>query len=651
MNTKIKNMIIIARVAGALLSSALFVACVDDIKFGNSFLEKAPGVDVNVDTIFVKGENAKAFLWSLYGSLNNPFTEAARIGSDPTEVLSDICHTYNTWGKPYYTYYEGTITEAVQEPYGYDKFPFLSGGDGNNRNGIWANVRHAWIFIDNIDRVPDLSAAEKSQLKGEALVIMACRYIDAFKNFGGLPCVDRAYLPDETPQGRATVEETVKFIDGLLTRAIAEEGLKWNVEDQETWAGRITKGAAYAMRAELWLFAASPLFNSAQPYRAYEAKEKYQNPLHSWLGSYKPEYWTKVVEVCEAFFNENKNNGDYYALIQPAGDTEADYRKAFRDAYWKRGNREKIIEVHSAFSASEWSGIADPRGSFWWGNCSPTAELMEMFPMADGRNFPYANIYGSNNPANVDIFEGRDPRMYETLVVPTPKPLTQWWGMYKNVQLWEGGDWMSNSNISANRNSLYASGMGPYKWVGDNMSSPPTGYPLNYAYLRMADMHLIYAEALAETGNKDKALEEINKVRARVGLGELEKMNPSLNLNDKDVLIAEIMRERACEFAYEDTRLYDIIRRKMTERFSTPLNEIVVWRKKDGAKWEKGESKNLDFAKLDENEPWPDFIYEKRQIKSGARSWWRNWDNKWLLSPLPRSEIFKEYGLTQNPGW
>ena len=30
------------------------VACVDEIKFGNAFLEKAPGEDVNEDVIFSK---------------------------------------------------------------------------------------------------------------------------------------------------------------------------------------------------------------------------------------------------------------------------------------------------------------------------------------------------------------------------------------------------------------------------------------------------------------------------------------------------------------------------------------------------------------------------------------------------------------------
>jgi hypothetical protein len=37
------------------------------LKFGDSFLEKAPGVDVTLDSVFAKAENARYFLWDTYG--------------------------------------------------------------------------------------------------------------------------------------------------------------------------------------------------------------------------------------------------------------------------------------------------------------------------------------------------------------------------------------------------------------------------------------------------------------------------------------------------------------------------------------------------------------------------------------------------------
>ena len=67
-----------------------------------------------------------------------------------------------------------------------------------------------------------------------------------------------------------------------------------------------------------------------------------------------------------------------------------------------------------------------------------------------------------------------------------------------------------------------------FKYLRDNGYA--AYYPTNFAYLRMADIHLCYAEALAQTGNLQKACDEMNKVRARVGLGKVEIMNPELNL-------------------------------------------------------------------------------------------------------------------------
>ena len=56
----------IATLAGVALFSS---SCVDQVKFGDSFLEKAPGVAVTQDTIFGKATYARAFLWNTYSKL------------------------------------------------------------------------------------------------------------------------------------------------------------------------------------------------------------------------------------------------------------------------------------------------------------------------------------------------------------------------------------------------------------------------------------------------------------------------------------------------------------------------------------------------------------------------------------------------------
>ena len=173
---------------------------------------------------------------------------------------------------------------------------------------------------------------------------------------------------------------------------------------------------------------------------------------------------------------------------------------------------------------------------------------------------------------------------------------------------------------------------------------------IGISYIRLAEMYLIYAEALAETGNLSGALDQLHVVRSRVGLGRLEVMNPELNLtSDKEALINEILRERNCEIGAEcGDRLYDMVRRKRQDLFTKTLHEIRVYRlDENGNRMEGGD------LRWDPSTPWPEFEYEKKPIEVGARAWWREgyWTNKWYLDPVSRIEIQKGYGLTQNPGW
>jgi hypothetical protein len=651
---------IFGAVLGLSLSSVA-VSCVDDIRFGDAFLEKAPGVDVDINTIFSKKENTEYFLWNLYGQIYNPWAQRNRANQCPVEANTDLFQDYSSWGGSAMSYYNGSL----QPGDGYTAFPFTDtyGGDGL-RPGIWGAVRHAWILIENLDNVPDMTEDEKSHIRAEAYLIMATRYFDCFRYYGGLPLIDHSITADEaaSPEfdgGRKTVAETVEFIDGLLQKAIAEPGFPWrheNPDDTKTGAGRLSKSAAYAMRAKLYTFAASPLFNSAEPF--YPGADE-----TVWLGGEKPEYWQKALAACEEFFSLNQSNGGFYALVQPAGTTVTDYVEAFRQGYWDRGNSEKIIEVHSSYSTNPWGWAenADLMDCQYHGMTNPTVEYMEMFGMADGTNYLYKDVLSTtekpnNNPDNIDIFKDRDPRLYGTLVVTLENyPYEN--GAVKSSsgirpQFWQGGSFngtdMGNYvSGSPQENANVLSGMKLWKFILD--FDQVGGKPINYPYLRMADMHLMYAEALAETGKLQQACNEINKVRARVGLGRIETMNPGLNLtSNKDNLIAEIIRERACEFGQEADRMHDMSRRKLRSDYTKTLHEIVVWRKTaDGQKDERADTK------LTDGEAWPKFIYEKRAITKNARSWWRpgGWDDKWFLCPISRDEVNKGYGLTQNPGW
>ena len=651
------------------MTTSIITACVDDINVGNAFLEKAPGVEVNIDTVFSKAEYTRNFLWSAYGQLYCTYTSGNMMNGAPIDVLSDSYHCYVGWGGPIQSYYPGGLTENAQDTedgnfQGKFSYSTKSGldSDAGGRVSIYETVRKCWQIIENIDRVPDMSSDEKSRLRGEAYTIMASRYYDAFRNFGGLCLVKKAFPVGEGfRDGRSTAWQTVEFIDSLIQCAINEPGYIWNVPNADIgqWSGRLTRASARALRAKVWMFAASPLFNSNAPYLTYDKKPTgFETEEHVWFGHEDPTLWSRCLQYCEDFFQDNAQNGNYYELVQPVTADEAGYRTAYRRGYRYRNDathHEKLFDAHPTLTLSDggwgwgWRGFA--LDCLRQGGAVPTNELMECFGMQDGRNFPYSDIYGEGkNPDGIDIYADRDPRLYETMVVPRhnlPAGFDYAGATYNDS--WVGGFLEKNSNVT-NKDDV-ASGYCKFKWLldyygGSRYDDEYIGVP----YIRLAEMYLIRAEARAETGNLQGALDDLHVVRSRVGLGRLETMNPELNLtSNKENLINEILRERNCEIGAEcGDRLYDMVRRKRVDLFTKPLHEIRIYRlDANGNRLTDGDQQ------WDPSTPWPKFEYEKPEIVVGHRRWWDPgyWTNKWFLDPVSRIEIQKGYGLTQNPGW
>lgn len=646
-------------------------SCVDRLAIGDAFLEKSPGVDVNIDTIFNNAEYTRNFLWSAYGQLYCTYTNGNMMNGAPIDVLSDSYHCYCSWGGPIQSYYPGSLTEGAQDTENSNyqgKFSYSTrsvGSDAGGRVSIYETVRKCWQIIENVDRVPDMNDMEKSRIRGEAYTIMASRYFDAFRNFGGLCLAKKAFEVGENfTEGRATAKQTVEFIDSLIVCAIEEPGFIWNIPNNDIgqWSGRLTRASARALRAKVWMFAASPLFNSPQPYMQYDPLKttEFTNIEHVWFGGEDPSLWEKCLQCCDDFFTDNASNGNYYALVQPATQDEAGYRTAFRRAYRYRNDEthhEKIFDVHPTTTLSGggwgwgWAGFA--LDCLRQGGAVPTNELQECFGMSDGRVFPYSDIYGAgHNPAGTDMFADRDPRLYETVLVPRQSlPAGFYYQGATYLDSWVGG--LMKYNTSFNNADNIATGYDKFKWLLDYVGTDSGKIDDEYIgvpYIRLAELYLIRAEALAELGRNQEALDALHTVRSRVGLGRLEVMNPELNLtSNKENLINEILRERNCEIGAEcGDRVYDMIRRMRQDLFTKTLHEIRIYRLD-----ENGNRMTGDDTRWDPSTPWPKFEYEKPEITIGHRRWWDEgyWTNKWYLDPVSRIEVQKGYGLTQNPGW
>lgn len=95
---------------------------------------------------------------------------------------------------------------------------------------------------------------------------------------------------------------------------------------------------------------------------------------------------------------------------------------------------------------------------------------------------------------------------------------------------------------------------------------PQTGGPdHDWIELRLADVILLYAEALNEGGDATGAVTQLDKIRTRAGLAN------STATTQAEVRTA-IQEERRLEFAFEGQRWFDLVR---TNTVDTAMGEAV----------------------------------------------------------------------------
>lgn len=169
-----KNNIII------VLVGILMLAGCEEIEVGNNFLEKPPSVDVTIDTIFSKLEYADRFLTGAYrtlhyGYLYNLDYKGIGMDADVLESLSDMTQSFRLDGGVYRIYYSGQYSAGTENTNS-TKYNFR--GEDN-----WSGIRHSYILIENIDKVPDADQATKKPDESRSThdhCLPLCGYVPPF---------------------------------------------------------------------------------------------------------------------------------------------------------------------------------------------------------------------------------------------------------------------------------------------------------------------------------------------------------------------------------------------------------------------------------------------------------------------------------------
>lgn len=514
-------------------------------------------------------------------------------------------------------------------------------------------IRQANIFLQKAHPImttgtqgDQLLEDELTQMKANVRFMRAFYHYLLFEQYGPIILVkDKIYNATEDQDvPRNTVDEVIEYIDSELT-AVASELTQEPIFEDKDYRAWPTKGVALAVRAKLWLYAASPLLNGG-----YREALSVTNPDGTRLfPDYDAGKWEKALAACKDFidyaeagryelYKEYKD--DNGAVIDPDKSVYNLFQKYTHKIIWATANNDWGGMNGDAFDRR----IAPRCEKNGLGSTGVTQELVDAFYMKDGfpvsatAYLPQSTLYQeegygtykdqndnfSKKYTNVTVsnrYLNREPRFYNTVFFNG----RQWPVSCNQVLFYNGG----NSGVQEGQATL--TGYMLFKRFNRSVSLTNPGVASQFRpsiIFRLADFYLMYAEAANEVNPNDaRVLKYLNLVRERAGLPDIETLNPAIRGN-QELQRAAIQRERQIELATEGQRYFDVRRWMIADKNGEGRQNGYV----HGMNV-RGESNDKeDFNR----------IVEASQIV---------FNRKMYLYPMPDSEMRKTKNLVQNPGW
>jgi len=557
-------------IIGLLIAFGILAGCSDD------FLNRPPK-DTLVDANFYQtNDQVLASTAGLYSAVWKDYIDKANF------KLGDFRggSTFRAWGDRDHVLFNTTS---------------VSTDNAEAYRAFYVIVGQANMAIQNINRYAgsDVSEAIKNHAIAEARFMRATAYTHLVMNYGPVPIIENNLEHLNDPQlKRNTIESVWEFITRDYEFAAA------NLTDEPVEAGRIDKWAAEGMLARTYLTRAGVGVESG--------------------GSRNQEHLNKARDYADR-------------VITMSGRTLLRYYEdLFLFPY--DNNEESLFELQWVFTTdytyantmvSQITYSNDiANGDGWGGDISATWWMLSLYDgliVNDGATpgftlderlratymlpgFHYPEITQTVRDASGNESE-------QELVFPAPAAAAD------------------NSMVSIKKYVV-----GKAKDVGNEAATQR--YPNNTYMLRLAEMYLIYAEAvLGDNGSTAdaKALEYFNAIRARAGRS---KENPNQILPPfTSITWDDIFVERAKEFAMESTVWYDLVRL----HYYDPVKAYGIINAQD---------RGLFVAQPNQ---WPDptaWTFTKTSWFAD-RNATANPGN--FLLPLPASEVSQAPSLTEEP--
>ncbi|SEW51636.1 RagB/SusD family nutrient uptake outer membrane protein [Chitinophaga arvensicola] len=548
------------------------------------FLDVVPDNVATIDNAFTMRAEAEKYLFTCYSYL--PF--ASDISSNPAIAAGD-----EFW---------------MVRPYSTGESPWQIALGYQNANNVYLSqwsayfraLRDCNIFLDNIHKVVDMRQPEKDRWIAEVKFLKAYYHWILLRQYGPIPVI-RYNLPisstaEQTKIPREPVDTVINYIAALLDTAAA--GLPEIIADRSTELGRMTKPIAMSIKARILVTAASPLFNGNSDYSGFKNIDG--TPFFN--ATYDATKWKTAADACKAAIDECASVGMLLYTFGQLGVTLSETltrQMSIRNSTCEQWNPE-IIWNNPNSGSYEIQRQAMPRldparigNESVLGSLAPTMKIAEQFytdkglPITEDKTFDYAGRLKLRTATKAEgelIQEGyttaamhfnREPRFYADLGFDGSI-----WMMQKKTFHIESkaGQWQTRKNIYDNNTTGYFAKK-LVNWKNEILEGQSV-YIESYAWpeMRLADLYLLYAEALNEDGGpQPEAFKYIDKVRERAGIPGVQTAWTTYakqpgKFQTKEGFRQIIQQERLIELAMEGSRFWDLRRwKKSMEELNKPV--------------------------------------------------------------------------------
>ena len=437
-----------------------------------------------------------------------PLTEYSEttLWTGANDAIAACNAAYSNFEDGQWVVYMDDASDNAHDPYpweGWQEFgnmQLLSPNSWRSKYDFTTITQCNW-FLANIDKTP-MDESLLNRMKGEVRFIRAYEYFERSQLYGDFPLVTKMLTTTEANEvERSPKADVVQFVLNELDTIAPTLPVSYDAGDR----GRITQGAAWALKARV------ELFNEKYAESAISSKKVMDLGVYSLFPNY-----------LDLFRLKNEYNSE---IILDRAYLETDPN----------------LTVGLMVLAPE----STPGGG--WSSVNITQSLIDTYEMANGKTIDdQTSGYDIDHP-----FLNRDPRLLQTVIIPG----AEYAGIIFNPMDPNSLDYWPTYNYTGYVGRKYI------HYKSDYSDLYKAG--LNIPLIRYAEVLLTYAEAKIELNQVDNTVyDAIDQVRLRAGLPRVEQAKYATQAQMRTLL----RRERRVELALEGLRWYDIQRWKIGEQ-------------------------------------------------------------------------------------